>query len=88
MSRFDHLVREQLKTMEKLLFLQSEIERCQQLELELKELHNKTELETIKEEIQKMKIELKDIQNMFEIQTEEVITSYKHNQENRLTTAL
>jgi predicted RNA-binding protein with RPS1 domain len=88
MSRFDHLVREQLKTMDKLLFLQSEIERCGELELELKELHNKTELQSIKEEIQKMKLELKDIQNKFEMQTEEVIRSYKNNQENTLSTAL
>lgn len=77
MSRFDNLVREQLKTMDKLLFLQSEIERCQQLELELMDLQNKAELQSMKEEIQQMKAELKEIQQTFERQTEEVITSYK-----------
>lgn len=88
MSRFDELVREQLKTMDKLLFLQSEIERCQQIEMELMELQNNTELDSIKQEIQKMKAELKEIHNMFEIQTEEVISSYKHKQEKSLTTVV
>lgn len=88
MSRFDELVREQLKTMDKLLFLQSEIERCQQIEMELMELQNNTELESIKQEIQKMKAELKEIHKMFEIQTEEVISSYKHKQEKSLTTVV
>jgi multidrug resistance efflux pump len=87
MSRFDQLVREQLKTMDKLLFLQSEIERCQQLELELKDLQSRAELQTMKDEIQKMKSELKEIQLTFERQTEDVITSYKHH-ESTLTTAL
>ncbi|NEY73355.1 YgaB family protein [Bacillus mesophilus] len=86
MSRFDLLVREQLHTMDKLLFLQSELERCQALEIELKELQNKTELTSLKDEIQKMKQELKEIQHTFERQTEEVITAYKH-QESTLTTA-
>ncbi|MFZ3590972.1 YgaB family protein [Bacillus sp. DJP31] len=88
MSLFDQIVREQLKTIDKLLFLHSEIERCQQLELELKDLQNKTELQSLKEEIQIMKTELKQIQYTFEQQTEEVITSYKHSQENPLSTAL
>ncbi|MBM6616455.1 YgaB family protein [Bacillus suaedaesalsae] len=88
MSRFDELVREQLKTMDKLLFLQSEIERCQQVEMELIEIQNNTELQSVKEEIQKMKAELKEIHTMFEIQTEEVISSYKHKQEKSLTTVI
>ncbi|WP_246943067.1 YgaB family protein [Bacillus pinisoli] len=87
MSRFDLLVREQLQTMDKLLFIQSELERCQELERELKDLQNKTEMQSLKEEIQKMKAELKEIQHTFERQTEEVITAYKH-QETSLTTAL
>jgi hypothetical protein len=88
MSKFDQLVSEQLRTMDKLLFLQSEIERCQELELELGELHNQTELLSIKQEIQKMKSELREIQLTFERQTEEVITSYKHINEERVPTAL
>lgn len=85
MSRFDDLVREQLKTMDKLLFLQSEIERCQEVEKQLMELQNKTELQPLKEEIHNMKEELKDIHKMFEIQTEEVISSYRNVQEKSLT---
>ncbi|WP_456276721.1 YgaB family protein [Bacillus sp. AK128] len=87
MSRFDLLVREQLQTMDKLLFLQSELERCQELECELKELQNKAEMQSLKDEIHKMKAELKEIQLTFERQTEDVITAYKHH-ESSLTTAL
>ncbi|MFS0862701.1 YgaB family protein [Fredinandcohnia sp. 179-A 10B2 NHS] len=77
MSNFDNLVGEQLKTMDKLLFIQSEIERCQQLELELAELQKETELQSIQEEIKHMKDELLQIHNLFQQQTEEVIRSYQ-----------
>lgn len=77
MELFDHLVREQLKTMEQLLFLQSEIERCQAIEEELIALQNEAKLQSIREEIQKMKKQLKEIQQIFEKQTEEVIRSYR-----------
>ncbi|WP_412677425.1 YgaB family protein [Bacillus smithii] len=36
LDRFDVLVKEQMKTMEKLLLLQQEIERCQQMEKRIK----------------------------------------------------
>ncbi|MFD1739698.1 YgaB family protein [Bacillus salitolerans] len=88
MSKFDQLVRQQLQTMDKLLFLQSEIERCQELEKELGELDNQTEQLTIKNEIQKMKVELREIQLTFERQTDAVITSYKHLNNEVVTTAL
>lgn len=77
MNNFNQLVNEQMKTMEKLLFLQSELERCQELENELKSLQQETELESIQEEITKMKKELLSIHKTFEDQTEEVIRSYQ-----------
>ena len=39
MNEFDRLIGEQLRTMDKLLFLQSEIERCQEIEQQLYALH-------------------------------------------------
>jgi hypothetical protein len=76
MKAFNELVSEQMKTMEKLLYLQSEIERCQELEGELQELDEAARLDSIKKEIIDMKNELKEIQKTFEIQTDEVIRSY------------
>jgi hypothetical protein len=77
MEDFNRLVAEQMKTMEKLLYLQSELERCQQIEQELIELQQQTKLNSIKEEIAKMKQELKDIHQIFEKQTEDVIKTYQ-----------
>jgi tRNA(Ser,Leu) C12 N-acetylase TAN1 len=76
MKAFNELVSEQMKTMEKLLYLQSEIERCQELEGELQELDEATRLDSIKKEIIDMKNELKEIQKTFEIQTDELTRSY------------
>jgi hypothetical protein len=76
MRAFNELVSEQMKTMEKLLYLQSEIEKCQELEGELQELEEATRLDSIKKEIIVMKNELKKIQKTFEVQTDEVIRSY------------
>jgi anion-transporting ArsA/GET3 family ATPase len=77
MNQFNHLVSEQMKTMEKLLFLQAELERCQEIEEELRILQQETELDTVLFEINRMKEELKEIQQIFEDQTEEVIRSYQ-----------
>lgn len=77
MERFDQLVREQLETMEQLLFLQSEIERCKLLEAELAALQHETKRQTIHEEIERMKQQLAEIQRLFEQQTEEIIRSYQ-----------
>ncbi|MEQ2526878.1 YgaB family protein [Bacillaceae bacterium CLA-AA-H227] len=77
MNKFNRLVNEQMETMEKLLFLQSEIERCQVLEDELKALQQETKLESIQEDIARMKAELKEIHETFEKQTEELIQSYQ-----------
>ncbi|NHM33304.1 YgaB family protein [Neobacillus terrae] len=76
MENFNRLVAEQMKTMEKLLFLQSELERCQEIEEELLQIQNGTELESVQLEVKRMKEELKEIQKTFEKQTEEVISSY------------
>ncbi|MEH7355846.1 YgaB family protein [Neobacillus drentensis] len=77
MDQFNRLVSEQMATMEKLLYLQTELERCQQIEEELKSLQNATELDSIQNDIQLMKKELKEIQLIFEKQTDEVINSYR-----------
>ncbi|WP_042356732.1 YgaB family protein [Bacillus rubiinfantis] len=77
MDDFNRLVSEQMATMEKLLFLQTELERCQKIEAELLALQHETDLDSIKADIQFMKSELKEIQTIFEKQTEEVINSYR-----------
>ncbi|WP_071396101.1 YgaB family protein [Bacillus tuaregi] len=77
MKEFNRLVTEQMKTMDRLLFLQSELERCQEIEDQLKEIQQGTKLESVQIEIKKKKEELKEIQHIFEKQTEEVIRSYQ-----------
>ncbi|MBL4953600.1 YgaB family protein [Neobacillus sp. OS1-32] len=77
MNDFNRLVSEQMATMDKLLFLQAELERCQEVEAELLSLQNETDLDNIQAEIQRMKNELKEIQTIFEKQTEDVINSYR-----------
>ncbi|WHY68168.1 YgaB family protein [Neobacillus sp. SuZ13] len=77
MDHFNRLVSEQLVTMDKLLYLQGELERCQQIEVELQTIQKSTDLESIQLEIRLMKDELKEIQSIFEKQTEEVINSYR-----------
>ncbi|WP_243388083.1 YgaB family protein [Bacillus kexueae] len=76
-SRFDELVSEQLVTMEKLLFVQTEIERCQELLDELSSLEQLSKKAAIEEEIYQMKQELYAIQKAFEKKTEEVIHTYQ-----------
>ena len=77
MNDFNRLVSEQMAPMDKLLFLQAELERCQEVEAELLSLQNETDLDNIQAEIQRMKNELKEIQTIFEKQTEDVINSYR-----------
>jgi hypothetical protein len=76
-EEFNRLVTEQMKTMDKLLFLQSELERCQDIEIQLGKLEQENELESVHLELAKMKDELKELQKMFELQTEDVIRSYQ-----------
>ncbi|KKI88990.1 hypothetical protein WQ54_27520 [Bacillus sp. SA1-12] len=75
---FDQLVGEQLKTMDKLLYLQSEIERCQDIMKQLNALQDEAKIQSIQDEIEEMKLELNRIQQVFEKQTEEVIRSYEN----------
>jgi hypothetical protein len=77
MQEFNRLVAKQMQTMDRLLFLQSELERCQEIETVLKELQQESQVASVQLEITKMKEELKDIQQKFELQTEEVIRSYQ-----------
>jgi uncharacterized coiled-coil DUF342 family protein len=77
MDQFNELVSTQMKTMDKLLYLQSELERCQQIEKQLITLRQNAELDEVREEIDRMKDELKDIHRVFEEQTEEVIRTYQ-----------
>ena len=77
MEEFNRLITEQMKTMDKLLFLQSELERCEDIEIQLKKLEQENELESVHRELSKMKDELKKLQKMFEMQTEDVIRSYQ-----------
>jgi archaellum component FlaC len=77
MDRFDMAVAEQLKTMDKLLFLQGEMERCQKMENQLFQREEETEqLHELKAEIARLKNEITQIQAVFESQTEEAIRSY------------
>ncbi|KMJ57371.1 hypothetical protein AB685_15160 [Bacillus sp. LL01] len=76
-DRFDMAVAEQLKTMDRLLLLQGEIEQSQKVEEQLQQLKEEAEkLEKLKEDIAKMKEDLAEIQSVFETQTEEAIRSY------------
>ncbi|MGG3914034.1 YgaB family protein [Bacillus sp. es.034] len=79
-QRFNELVTVQLETMDKLLYLQSEIERCQALEEELIELQEMTKIESIQKEILRKKKDLREIQKTFQEQTDEVIRSYQKEQ--------
>jgi YgaB-like protein len=75
---FEQLVGEQLKTMDKLLYLQSEIERCQDIKKQLIALQDEAKVHSVQDEIEQMKIELNRIQEIFEQQTEEVIRTYEN----------
>jgi chromosome segregation and condensation protein ScpB len=77
MDKFNELVSTQMQTMEKLLYLQSELERCQEIERQLDALKQNAELEELRAEIDRKKLELHEIHRMFEKQTEEVIHTYQ-----------
>ncbi|MEW8971593.1 YgaB family protein [Mesobacillus jeotgali] len=77
MDKFNELVFTQMQTMEKLLYLQSELERCQEIEKQLDALKQSAELEELRMEIDLKKQDLQEIHRMFEKQTEEVIHTYQ-----------
>jgi len=77
LDQFNRLVSEQMITMEKLLYLQAELERCLKIKSQLQNLQKETGLESIQFDIDQMEKELAEIQQIFEKQTEEVIQTYQ-----------
>ncbi|WP_088043502.1 YgaB family protein [Bacillus sp. EAC] len=76
MQVFDELVSRQLETMDQLIKIQEEIERCQEIENQLYELEDISKLSSIQDEIHIMRTELKAIQNTFLLQTQQIIKSF------------
>ncbi|GGI17141.1 YgaB family protein [Gottfriedia solisilvae] len=76
MQVFDELVSRQLQTMDQLIKIQEEIERCQEIENQLFELEDLSKLSSIQDEIHIMRTELKAIQNTFLLQTQQIIKSF------------
>jgi len=76
MQLFDDLVNRQIETMDQLIKIQEEIERCQEIENQLHELEDLTKLSIIREEIDIMRDELKAIQHTFQKQTQQIIKSF------------
>ncbi|MFB7140353.1 MULTISPECIES: YgaB family protein [unclassified Bacillus (in: firmicutes)] len=76
MQVFDELVSRQLETMDQLIKIQEEIERCQEIENQLFELEDLSKLSSIQDEIHIMRTELKAIQDTFLIQTQQIIKSF------------
>jgi len=77
MPEFENLVQGQMEIMDKLLYLQAEIERCQKIEKELAALENKAQLLSIREDISQKRKDLAQIQDLFQKQTEQVIQAYQ-----------
>lgn len=77
MNEFDRLISEQLRIMEKLLFLQSEVEKCEEMEHQLCKSHDDNEGYSMSELLEQKKNELEEIQEVFSKQTEEVIRHFQ-----------
>ncbi|KKB73586.1 MULTISPECIES: YgaB family protein [Bacillus] len=77
MPEFENLVQGQMEIMDKLLYLQAEIERCQEIEKELMALEKKAQLLSIREDISQKRRDLAAIQDLFQKQTEQVIQAYQ-----------
>ncbi|MGE7122405.1 YgaB family protein [Peribacillus sp. NPDC046944] len=80
MEEFNRLINAQLKTMERLLYVQSEIERYQDIEKQFLTNQEEDKAVAVQEEIQQRKMELKTIHETFERQTEDVIRCYQQEQ--------
>ncbi|MGE7782053.1 YgaB family protein [Peribacillus sp. NPDC097264] len=80
MEEFNRLINAQLKTMERLLYVQSEIERYQDIEKQFLTNQEEDKAVAVQEEIQHRKMELKTIHETFERQTEDVIRCYQQEQ--------
>lgn len=77
MPEFENLVQGQMEIMDKLLYLQAEIERCQKIEKELAAIEKKAQLLSIREDISQKRKDLAQIQDLFQKQTEQVIQAYQ-----------
>ncbi|MCP8970977.1 YgaB family protein [Ectobacillus ponti] len=77
MNEFDRLVGEQLRTMDQLLDLQLELERCQQLEQTYMKQNDAAGLQQVQENLRQKKETLLHVQQVFEAQTQQVIHSFQ-----------
>ncbi len=77
MKSFEELVNEQMEIMDKLLHMQTELDRYMDLEEELRNRKNHADLLTVQDDISEMKKELDTIQTIFMQLTEKVIESYQ-----------
>ena len=77
MKSFEELVNEQMVIMDKLLHMQTELDRYMDLEEELRNRKNTLDLVSVQEDISEMKRELDTIQSIFMHLTEKVIESYQ-----------
>ncbi len=77
MKQFDLLVSEQLKTMDQLLDLQTELERYKSLEYLREGERDEESLRELRVEIQKRQQELHQLHLIFEQQTKQVIESFQ-----------
>jgi hypothetical protein len=76
MERFNQLVGEQLKIMDRLLYIQAEIEKHQQLEKEGQIINDESNVKNVQYKLVTMQRELREVQQQFEKQTKEVILSF------------
>jgi len=76
-KQFDLLVSEQLKTMDQLLDLQTELERYKSLEYLREQERDEESLRELRVEIQKRQQELQLLHQTFEQQTKQVIESFQ-----------
>ncbi|OCA82484.1 hypothetical protein F7984_03070 [Pradoshia sp. D12] len=77
MKSFEELVNEQMVIMDKLLHMQTELDRYMELEEELRNRKNDEDLLCVQDDISEMKRELDTIQTIFMQLTEKVIESYQ-----------
>jgi|GEM_PF-1320220 len=77
MKSFEELVNEQMLIMDKLLSMQTELDRYRELEEELRNRKKEKDLLSVQDDIMEMKKELNSIQNLFMQLTERVIESYQ-----------
>jgi len=77
MKSFEELVNEQMLIMDKLLNMQTELDRYRELEEELRNRKKEQDLLSVQDDIMEMKKELNSIQNLFMQLTERVIGSYQ-----------